>query len=84
MENITTIVQQHYQDWEQSRQRQTSGYEYEKSFVEMWKQLGQQVFQQSIGQIPNDKNQKKTPLQSWEDRSTKKSCVVESGHWFWD
>jgi outer membrane PBP1 activator LpoA protein len=59
MEDILKTMQQHYQEWEQNPQRQASGYEYEKTFTQMWQQLGKTVFQQSVGQVRQDKNAKK-------------------------
>lgn len=47
------------QNWEDSQTDQTSAYEYEKSFDEMWQQLGTQVLQQSLGALPQNKNKKK-------------------------
>ena len=47
------------QAWESSQQRQVSGYEYEKTFVEMWQKLGAEVFQQSMGEVPCNRNLKK-------------------------
>jgi hypothetical protein len=63
MEDILKIMQQRYQEWEQNPQRQTSGYEYEKTFTEMWQGLGNKIFQQSIGSLPRDKNRKKNSKQ---------------------
>lgn len=51
------------QAWESSEQRNISGYEYEKTFVEMWRKLGAEIFQQSIGEIPENRNLKKTSNQ---------------------
>jgi hypothetical protein len=59
MEHLLSIMQKHYQEWEQNPMRQTSGYEYEKSFTEMWQALGNKVLQQSVGKLSTDKNAKK-------------------------
>lgn len=59
MEDILKKMQQHYQHWQQNPKRQSSGYEYEKTFTEMWQNLGKEIFQQSIGKIPGDRNRKK-------------------------
>ena len=56
MEDFLKIMQQHYQEWEQNPQRQSSGYEYEKTFTEMWQTLGNKVLQQSMGKLSTDKN----------------------------
>ena len=47
------------QAWEGSQQRHVSSYEYEKTFVDMWQKLGAEVFQQSMGKIPCNRNLKK-------------------------
>jgi hypothetical protein len=44
--------------WQESQKGQTSAYEYEKTFDEMWQQLGKEIFQDSIGELPTDKNKK--------------------------
>lgn len=59
MDEILKKMHQYYQEWEQNPQHQSSGYEYEKTFTEMWQKLGNEIFQQSIGKIPRDKNRKK-------------------------
>lgn len=60
MENLLQMMQQHYQKWEQNPQRLVSGYDYEKTFTEMWQSLGAKVLQQTMGSLPRDKNAKKT------------------------
>ena len=59
MEDILKKMEQYYHQWEQNPQRENSGYEYEKTFTEMWQKLGKEIFQQSIGKIPRDRNRKK-------------------------
>ena len=34
-------------------------YDYEKEFVGIWKNLGQQVLETNIGNVPNDRRKKK-------------------------
>ena len=34
--------------WEESQKNQTSGYEYEKSYVEMMKEMEKEVFRQMV------------------------------------
>ena len=67
------------QEWESSPQRQVSGYEYEKTFVEMWRKLGTEIFQQSIGDIPSNRNLKKTSNQSGNNGSSQATYTDESG-----
>lgn len=50
MEDIFKIMQQHYQQWEQSPQRQESGYEYEKTFTQMWQAMMLPIFRAGLGQ----------------------------------
>ena len=45
--------------WHTSQHDQQDGYEYERSFVELWRKLGQQVLQESMGEVPKSRNQKK-------------------------
>lgn len=47
------------ESWEESQERQEDGYEYERSFAEMWRKLGQKVLQGSLGELPKSRNQKK-------------------------
>ena len=34
-------------------------YDYEKQFVELWQELGREVLEKNIGEVPNDKRKKK-------------------------
>jgi len=53
------IFKKHYTSWYASQQGQTSGYEYEKSYVDMMSEVGQEVLRASLGEVPKDKNRKK-------------------------
>ena len=46
------------QEWEASQKGQASAYDYEKTFDQMWQELGKKVLQESLGEIPSDKNKK--------------------------
>ncbi len=59
IEQLNSKFAEQYRQWEKSQQGQVSGYEYEKSFVEMWQKLGQHVFEQSMGAIKKSRNTKK-------------------------
>lgn len=61
---IAEMVKIEVAKWFESQKDQTSGYEYEKTFVECWRAVGQKVFQESLGKIPASKNEKKTKKQS--------------------
>jgi hypothetical protein len=60
--------------WQASQQGQTSGYEYEMSFLQFWQQLGLEVFQQSVGELPKRRHEKKTTNPFGSDYSSKGSC----------
>ena len=59
IEQLKARFADQYEQWKKSQQGQNSGYDYEKSFVEMWQQLGQEMFQQSMGKIKKSRNTKK-------------------------
>jgi hypothetical protein len=61
---ISEMVKTEVANWFASQQGQTNGYEYEKTFVECWRSVGQKVFQECMGKIPGSKNEKKTKEQS--------------------
>lgn len=45
--------------WEKSQKNQVDGYEYERSFSEMMQKVGQQILQESMGDLPKSRNAKK-------------------------
>lgn len=45
--------------WEESQKGQKDGYEYEKSFAELWRKLGLELLQNSLGKVPKSRNEKK-------------------------
>lgn len=44
---------------QQVLEKQGNAYDYEKTFDEKWRALTQQIFQESLGAIPKDRNKKK-------------------------
>lgn len=58
-QQIAEMVKKEVAAWFASQQGQTDGYQYEKTFVECWRSVGQKVFQESLGKIPGSKNEKK-------------------------
>ena len=52
-------LQAELEAWHTSQHDQQDGYEYERSFVELWRKLGQDVLQESMGSLPKSRNQKK-------------------------
>jgi len=57
-EKITAIFLEKLSQWETSQQHQTSGYQYEKSYVEAMKEIEREVLQQIITEGKNE--EKKT------------------------
>lgn len=64
--NITMITKEEYlalaaQKYEQINQLQqeTSFYQYEKKFVDMWEDLGRQVLEKNLSRVPDNRREKK-------------------------
>lgn len=55
----TQIFEKHYQEWLANPDRMKNGYDYERTFLEMMQQVEKQVFQDSLGKVPENKNRKK-------------------------
>ena len=77
---IISVVEQ----WKVSQQDQTSAYDYEQSFDQMWQQLGKDIFQDSFGQLPIDKNKKNYNDQIRQTNCSKKSHFLPFALWFSD
>jgi hypothetical protein len=45
--------------WHQSQSNQQDSYEYERSLVEVLRKLGQRILQESVGEVPESRNEKK-------------------------
>ena len=58
-DKISKNVMGKLKQWYESQQGQTSGYEYEKTFVEMMRGISHEIFQESLGPVPKSRNQKK-------------------------
>jgi hypothetical protein len=58
-QELTQKIAQRLEQWQKAQENQMSGYEYEKSFTELWQQLGKEVFQSSLGEEQYNKNYKK-------------------------
>lgn len=59
----TKIFEKHYNEWKSNPDRFKSGYDYEKSYTEMMQRVEREVFQSSMGKMPNNKNSKKNSKQ---------------------
>jgi len=69
-------IQAEIAQWQISQQGQTSGYDYEMSFIQLWQRLGKEVYQQSVGELPKRPHEKKTPNPSGDYSSTQKPHTV--------
>ena len=58
-EDLSQKISAAVKSWQEEQSNQTSGYEYEKSFVDLWAKLGKEVLQASLGDEDYDKNRKK-------------------------
>ncbi len=58
-EKLAKKFQERLLAWKTSQAGQTDGYEYERSFAEMMRQIEEEVFKEMAGTKSNDKNKKK-------------------------
>ncbi|MEM9832343.1 MAG: hypothetical protein AAF944_17055 [Bacteroidota bacterium] len=47
---VIAIFSERYDAWKASQERQSSAYEYEKSFEEFMQQMGRELLQRSVGE----------------------------------
>ena len=59
IEQLKKSYERKLKDWMSSQAGQTSGYEYEKSFLSFMREVSQDTFQASVGTLPTSKNKKK-------------------------
>jgi hypothetical protein len=58
-EKVAERLKKVLEEWENNADRMRSGYDYEKTFVTMMKQFEQELFQESMGDIPSKNFKKK-------------------------
>jgi cell fate (sporulation/competence/biofilm development) regulator YlbF (YheA/YmcA/DUF963 family) len=58
-EKAVEIFSKYYSDWEKNKERNQSGYDYERTYVEMMQKVQQAILQNSVGEISPSKNVKK-------------------------
>jgi hypothetical protein len=75
----TEILLKKIAEWE--NKPKTDGYEYEKSFIEVMRGLETELLQLSVGDLPKDRNEKKSNDTFGRNRS-KKDTSVMSQIWF--
>lgn len=59
LDKATKIFQENYKKWLNNQERNSSGYEYERSFIEQMQKMERELFQHSIGDVPVNRNLKK-------------------------
>ena len=57
-EEYMDLAEQKYHDLQQLKSKPTL-YDYEKSFDEIWQELGRQVFEKNLSDVPADRRKKK-------------------------
>ncbi len=57
-EEYITLARQKYQDLQDLKSKPTF-YDYEKSFDEIWQDLGRQVLEKNLSDVPKDRRKKK-------------------------
>lgn len=57
-EEYLALAEQKYHDLQQLKSKPTL-YDYEKSFDELWQELGRQVFEKNLSELPADRRKKK-------------------------
>mgnify|MGYP001189126888 FL=1 len=60
------LARQKYQELQQLKTQPTF-YDYEKSFDELWQDLGRQVLEKSLSDLPADRRKKKDENPIWSD-----------------
>ena len=59
LERATNIFRENYSKWIDNDEKYSSGYEYERSFVEIMQNIEKELFKDSIGEVPINRNLKK-------------------------
>jgi predicted acetyltransferase len=59
LDKATKIFRENYKKWLNNEKRNSSGYEYERSFVEQVQKMEKELFQDSVGEVPVRRNLKK-------------------------
>jgi hypothetical protein len=60
IEKLKQVFADRIKAWEESQKGQTSGLEYERSLRKAIEEIGNAVLQESLGEIPKSKNEKKS------------------------
>ena len=58
-DQVLSIVDKYYTQWESDPLRMQSGYHYELTYATMMKKVEKEILQLSVGKVPKSKNTKK-------------------------
>ncbi len=59
--------------WKESQKNQTDGYEFERTFDKMIHDVGREILQDSMGELPKSRKEKKTTDQLRGNNSSKRT-----------
>jgi hypothetical protein len=76
-EKISAIFLEKLSKWEAAQQHQTSGYLYEKSYVEVMKEIEREVLQEMITE--GEGEEKKTSYRNRRGSGSAGTCSAETG-----
>lgn len=58
---MLTAISEEVSQWAEESQQIKDGYEFENRFLERMRTIGKILMEQSVGNVPKSRNQKKTP-----------------------
>ena len=67
--DFLALAEQKYYDLQQLKEKLTL-YDYEKSFDEIWQELGRQVLEKNLSNVPDDRRKKKDENSLRSDRNS--------------
>lgn len=67
--DFLALAEQKYHDLQQLKEKPTL-YDYEKSFDEIWQELGRQVLEKNLSNVPDDRRKKKDENSLRSDRNS--------------
>lgn len=67
--DFLALAEQKYRDLQQLKEKPTL-YDYEKSFDEIWQELGRQVLEKNLSNVPDDRRKKKDENSLRSDRNS--------------
>jgi hypothetical protein len=81
---ILSAISDELDNWLAKESSITNGYDYESQFMEVAQKISRAILLGGMGPIPTDRNKKKTSFVFWENRSSQRTCIVQSYGFLWD